>query len=139
MNKNTSIFVVAAVAWACYIIPISTTRADNTLGVPIPFKNADEVIYMHITAYSSSPDETDDTPFSTAMGTRVHDGVVATNILPFGSKIKIPALFGDKIFTVGDRMNRRIKNTVDIWMKSKTKALDFGTSYADIVVISKGD
>lgn len=94
--------------------------------------------YMRVTAYSSSPDETDDTPFITANGTHVRDGIVATNILPFGTKIMIPALFGNKIFTVQDRMNRRIKNTVDIWMTSKTAALRFGVSRAEIVLVTGG-
>ena len=37
-----------------------------------------------LTAYSSSVDETDDTPFITASGKHVRDGIVATNFLPFG-------------------------------------------------------
>src|SRR3989338_6396754 len=36
-----------------------------------------------VTAYSSSPDETDDTPFITASGGDVRDGVMAAYFLPF--------------------------------------------------------
>ena len=39
-----------------------------------------------VTAYSSTPEETDDTPFVTASGTSVRDGVIATNFLEFGTK-----------------------------------------------------
>jgi 3D (Asp-Asp-Asp) domain-containing protein len=90
-----------------------------------------------ITAYSSSPDETDDTPFITAMGTATRDGVVATNFLPFGTKVKIPSLFGDKVFVVEDRMHPRKTNVLDIWMPNKQKALRFGASYTDIVVVNE--
>src|SRR3989344_1966573 len=58
-------------------------------------------------AYSSTPDQTDDSPFITAWNTRVRDGIIAANFLPFGTKIKIPDAYGDKIFIVEDRMNRR--------------------------------
>ncbi len=90
-----------------------------------------------VTAYSSTPDETDDTPFTTAMGTRVHVGIVATNLLPFGTKIMIPALFGKNVFVVEDRMHERKKNNIDIWMPSKREALRFGARYAEIVVLKQ--
>src|SRR6056297_1393369 len=67
-----------------------------------------------LTAYSSSPDETDSTPFITASGERVREGIVATNFLPLNSTIQIPELFGDKIFVVKDRMHHRKTNFVDI-------------------------
>ncbi len=81
-----------------------------------------------VTAYSSSPDETDDTPFVTASGSTVRDGVAAANFLPIGSKFRIPKVFGDKVFTVEDRMNSRYNNVqiVDVWMGSKEQAIDFG-------------
>jgi len=88
-----------------------------------------------LTAYSSSVDETDDTPFITASGKRVRDGIVATNFLPFGTKIKIPKVFGDKIFVVEDRMHPRKVGIVDIWMPSKKEAIKFGSFKADIVVL----
>jgi 3D (Asp-Asp-Asp) domain-containing protein len=94
-------------------------------------------IYLWITAYSSSPDETDEDPFITASNTITRDGIVATNILPFGTKIKIPSLFGNKIFTVEDRMHERKTNFIDIWMESKEKALRFGIHYAEVLILEK--
>ena len=91
--------------------------------------------YLWVTAYSSSPDETDDDPFITANGKFVRDGFAATNILPFGTKIKIPSLFGDKIFTIEDRMHYRKTNVVDIWMESKEKALKFGAHYVEVIIL----
>jgi 3D (Asp-Asp-Asp) domain-containing protein len=137
MKKYTLFLIMAAAVWASCVIPISTTRADTSQSAITPPEIANQTMYMRITAYSSSPDETDSTPYITAMGTEVHDGIVATNILPFGTKIEIPSLFGDKIFTVEDRMNRRMKDVMDIWMPSKSKALRFGANYANIVIIGK--
>ena len=93
------------------------------------------VRYMRVSAYASVQDETDDTPFITADGSHVYYGEVASNILPFGTKIEIPALFGTKVFTVEDRMSTKIKNTIDIWMPSVKQALVFGASHANIVVL----
>lgn len=88
-----------------------------------------------VTAYSSTPDETDSSPLTTANGTRVHDGVLATNIFPFGALVKIPQYFGDKIFMVEDRMHHRKTNFVDVWMPSKEAAQEFGIHYTEILVL----
>ncbi|MBI2623489.1 MAG: 3D domain-containing protein [Candidatus Liptonbacteria bacterium] len=89
-----------------------------------------------MTAYSSTPEETDDTPFITAKGTFVRDGIIAANFLPFGTKVQIPSLFGDKIFVVEDRMHRRKTNNVDVWMPTKADALRFGAHRAEIAVLN---
>ncbi len=88
-----------------------------------------------LTAYSSSPEETDDTPFITASGKSVRDGVIAANFLPLGTRIRIPDAFGDKIFVVEDRMHPRKKNVVDVWMPSKNQALAFGSKLTEIHVL----
>lgn len=69
-------------------------------GLLPPAAATEKILPMRITAYSSSVDETDGTPFITANGARVRDGIVATNLLPFGTKIKIPSLFGGKVFVL---------------------------------------
>ncbi len=85
--------------------------------------------------YSSTPDQTDDTPFITAKGTYVRDGIIATNILPFGTLVKIPAIYGDKIFVVEDRMNRRYQNNIDIWFPDRQTALEFGRKTVEIEIL----
>ncbi len=97
----------------------------------------EKTLTVWVTAYSSTPEETDDTPFITAWNTEVRDGIVATNMLPFGAKVRIPELFGDKVFTVEDRMHRRKTDFVDIWMETKTEALEFGISRTYIEVLSE--
>ncbi len=92
-----------------------------------------ERIQMTITAYSSSVWETDDTPYLTAANTQTRDGVVASNLLPFNTKIRIPELFGDKVFVVEDRMNRRMGDfQIDVWFPSSELARNFGVKYAHI-------
>ena len=92
-------------------------------------------IEVVLTAYSSTLDQTDDSPFVTASNTRVRDGIVAANFLPFGTKIKIPDLFGDKIFVVEDRMHRRFNDRVDIWFSDRWSARQFGLQKAEIIVL----
>ncbi|MEM5782711.1 MAG: hypothetical protein QXD43_06010, partial [Candidatus Aenigmatarchaeota archaeon] len=82
-----------------------------------------------VTGYSSSIDETDDEPYITASGVYVKEGIVATNFLPIGTKIKIPSLFGDKVFVVHDRMNKRYYYRVDVWFPTKEEAKNFGIHY----------
>ncbi|MCR4328550.1 MAG: 3D domain-containing protein [Patescibacteria group bacterium] len=92
-------------------------------------------VTVWITAYSSTPEETDDTPFITASGSTVRDGIIAANFLPFGTKVQIPSLFGDKIFIVEDRMHSRKTNNVDIWMPTKFDAIQFGAHRTEIAVL----
>lgn len=78
------------------------------------------------TAYTSDPWETDNTPFVTASGTTVRHGVLAANFLPIGTRVRIPEVYGDEIFIVEDRMNRRYHKRIDIWMEEKQEARTFG-------------
>ncbi len=87
-------------------------------------------VWVTITAYSSDPNQTDSTPFVTASGKTVADGIIAANFLNFGTKVYIPELFGNKQFVVEDRLHARFSDRVDIWMPSTEMALKFGKQYA---------
>lgn len=100
------------------------------------------------TAYSSDPWQTDSTPCYPAMDFNLCENyekygledTIAANFLPLGTQVKLPELFGDKVFTVRDRMNARYNGTnrIDIWVGSatpenreiikeaKAKAISFG-------------
>ena len=112
---------------------------ENTTLLPSaqpPVPDVSQTMNVVLTAYSSSVDETDDTPFTTASGKTVQDGIVANNLLNFGDRIRIPELFGDKIFEVQDRMNQRKSSyQFDIWMPSKEQAIHFGAQTARIEII----
>lgn len=81
---------------------------------------------VDMTAYNSEVGQTDADPFTAADGTTTYDGMIAANFLPFGTKVRIPELFGEKVFIVHDRMNRRYWYRVDVWMKEKASAKKFG-------------
>lgn len=87
------------------------------------------------TAYTSDPGETDSSPFTTANGTRVYDGVVAANFLQFGTRVRFPDQFGDKVFVVADRMNARYTQRVDIWMTNKADARTWGVRRVKIEIL----
>jgi 3D (Asp-Asp-Asp) domain-containing protein len=95
----------------------------------LPLSETKEKKYIKevwITAYSSTEDQTDDSPFITASNKHVRPGIIAANFLPFGTKVKFPDLYGDEIFVVEDRMNKRYTNRVDIWMQERQDARNFG-------------
>lgn len=102
---------------------------------PSPPPKPKVVMRVPVTAYSSTQDQTDDTPFHTANGREVQDGIVAANFLPLGTRLLIPEVFGDKIFTVEDRMHERFDRHIDIWMSSREAAQTFGIRYLQIEML----
>jgi 3D (Asp-Asp-Asp) domain-containing protein len=94
-----------------------------------------ETIRVVVTAYSSTPEQTDDTPFITASGTWVRNGIVAANFLPMGTKIKLPDLYGGQVFVVEDRMHPSKYFIVDIWFPDYWQALNFGAKRTYIEVL----
>jgi 3D (Asp-Asp-Asp) domain-containing protein len=90
-----------------------------------------KAIKVILTAYSSTVDQTDEDPFTTASGIHVKNGIVANNMLPFGTEIKIPEYFGERVFIVEDRMHsRKGPYWVDIWFESREAAKEFGIKEA---------
>jgi len=93
-------------------------------------------IKVVVTAYSSTTWQTDDTPFITASGEIVKEGIVANNLLPFGTEIRIPELYGNEIFVVEDRMNQKKGYYhIDIWFPNYCQARNFGakTTYIEVL------
>ncbi len=105
----------------------------------VPEKKKREMLVV-ATAYSSSPEETDDDPCTTANGFNVcknnAENVIAANFLPFGTRVRIPNLYGERIFTVHDRMNSRYgRGRIDLWMKTKGSAQQFGVKRTKIEIV----
>lgn len=101
--------------------------SGETFLTPVNAPSSIQTRKITVTAYSSTPDQTDDSPFITASGKLVCDGIIASNFLPFGTKVRFPKLFGDKIFIVEDKMHERFADTrVDIWFPDKESAKEFG-------------
>jgi len=93
-------------------------------------------IRVVVTGYSSTIDQTDSNPFVTAAGTWVREGIIANNLLPFGTKVRIPEIYGDKIFIVEDRMHwKKGYYHVDIWFASYGEAKNFGAKRTFIEIL----
>lgn len=92
-----------------------------------------------ITAYSSEIAQCDNSPCITANGFNVCEhaieDTVAANFLPLGAKVRIPNLFGDKVFVVRDRMNKRHQNRLDVWMLERQDAVNFGIKVAKVEIL----
>jgi len=96
-----------------------------------------------ITSYNSEAAQTDGSPCTTAnMFNVCEHGIedtIAANFLKFGTKVRIPELFGNRIFTVRDRMNTRYPDRVDVWMINKEDSKNFGVRRARIEVVLEKD
>lgn len=132
--------LILGVATLIIFSPISTAPESHEIAFSVAKAATIEESSRRVwvTAYSSSFEETDDTPFITASGKHVRDGIIAANFLPLYSKVRIPEYFGDKIFIVEDRMHPRKTNFVDIWMPSKYAAIKFGITKTDIIIVERG-
>ena len=113
-----------------------------------PFSNITEITKVpektiaNISAYTASPDETDDRPFETAMQTRARKGIVANNDRSLlGQKVKI----NGQIYSVEDMMNERYrdefdktgKRYFDIFMDTKDEAFNFGRQDLKVELLDK--
>jgi 3D (Asp-Asp-Asp) domain-containing protein len=118
---------------ATYNSPYVVPGDDSLLAPNEPsFTRSIETV---VTGYSSTPDQTDDTPFITASGNSVRPGIAAANWLPFGTKIMLPELFDDKVFVVEDRMHPKNDDKLDIWFETREEALKFGVHKTRIVIL----
>ncbi|MDP3953459.1 MAG: hypothetical protein Q8P99_01395 [bacterium] len=108
--------------------PVAIAESDADLEVK-------RKVTVTITAYSSDVGQTDSTPFTTASGTHVRNGVVAANWLPIGTKVRIPTLFSDQIFVVEDRMHSRHTNRLDVWFPTRAEAVHFGLRQAEVEIL----
>lgn len=89
---------------------------------------------MTATAYTSHASQTDKTPFVAAWGNRIGPGMKIIAVsrdllsrygLSYGSKVKVGGLAG--FYTVGDKMNKRFRKRIDIYMGvDKRRALQWG-------------
>jgi len=117
----------------------ATLQNNSFLAISSPSNPEPEIakkIRVVVTAYSSTPWETWGDPFITAAGTGVRDGIVANNLLPFGTRVRFPEIYGEKIFVVEDRMNsRKGSYHFDIWFPEHRQALNFGAKRTYIEVL----
>ena len=126
------------------IIEKSMVLAKNKENNHLPDnKTITEVSYtlnVVLTAYNSEVGQCDDTPCITANGFNLckngKEDSIAMNGIKMGTRVRIPSLFGEKVFIVRDRMNSRYNITrADIWMLERSDAIKFGARRAQIEVL----
>ena len=112
-----------------YIVDSQPIDIDVYLQEYFANKIPKKTMQVTVTGYSSTHGETDGTPYVTAIGTAVRDGIVAANFLPIGTVVRFPDKFGEKLFIVEDRMDERFGLQVDIWVSNQEEAKKFGIQY----------
>lgn len=112
---------------------VSSQKAEPALCFP-----PQQVFTVVVTAYSIGGSGKDGASL-TASGIRPKEGIIAANFLPFGTRIQMPKLFGNRVFTVADRMHRRKKQWVDIWMPTSRRARIFGIKRTKLIVLSNSN
>ena len=94
------------------------------------FENCFEVMGI-TTKYTPRPEETDSTPFITATGQRVREGIIANNCLKFGTYVEIDGEF----YTVADRLNPRYGcDHYDIFCWDLEEAREYGANVKTIKI-----
>lgn len=93
-------------------------------------------IVATVTAYTSSVDETDSTPFITASGAVTHRGIIACPLrYAFGTVVVV----GGERYLCEDRMNEKFAERFDVWVPTKTEAWKWGAQELEIQVESVAD
>ncbi len=128
-----AIIIVAAVyAGFVAVTAFAATSRDITIVVP----QKPTTVQAVVTAYTSSVDETDSTPFITASGVHTRRGIIACpGKYKFGTIVE----FNGVRYECQDRMNIRYREDshFDVWVKTKTEAFNWGAKQGEIVVVSE--
>lgn len=141
---DTLFFSLPLLANEEFVPQTSNVKEVYTISNHLPSNNDIEIKvkyakYTTITAYNSEVAQTNDQPCITANGFDVckHgiEDTIAANFLRFGTKVRIPELFGDRIFIVRDRMNERYPDRVDVWLLEKKDAINLGKRLAKIEIL----
>jgi 3D (Asp-Asp-Asp) domain-containing protein len=113
------------------VLPMDLIAAGYPDRLP---REHDVVVRVTCTAYSSTPDQTDSTPFQTASMQTVQRGFIAlsrdllrryTDGAPFdfGDHVEV---VGVGVFRVEDTMHRRWRRRADLWVRSRAEARLWG-------------
>lgn len=120
--------IIGLVLISVNLIPSTTTYVREEV------KQDFQVVKAEVSAYTSSVDETNEDPFTTALGKRTGPGIIACpSKLEFGTKVEIEGVE----YVCEDRMNKRYrdKNNFDIWMTEKHLAYEFGRQQLEVKII----
>lgn len=137
MNTNTwALFAIIVGMLFIFLLVENQKSSTETYG-------GLEIIDVDITAYSPSPAHTNSDPFTMASGRRARPTeleqlrfvAVSRDLMEeYGLK------YGDTIwigFTLEDTMNKRIEDTVDLFMRNLDLARRFGRQKRQIIIRRK--
>ncbi len=93
-------------------------------------------IRLKVTAYSSDKRQCDKDPYTGAWNNRVKPGMVAVSrdLEKFGITNGTPVIINGKEYTVLDRMHKRKRKHLDIWMPRQEMAEKWGVQYHEVLV-----
>jgi 3D (Asp-Asp-Asp) domain-containing protein len=78
-------------------------------------------VKVEVSAYNLVPGQTDSTPCIGANGADLclpsNRYTIATNSLPFGTKVIIPSIDAETVWVVRDRMNARYGDNIDVMVQ----------------------
>lgn len=136
-----------------FSLSVCVAPALKSRGYTLPPAPQPVRLEVVLTAYSSTVDQTDSTPFITATGTRVRYGIAAVSrdllksVLPYGSRFRVvevklnPRTCGglklQGVFIVEDTMHPRKQKQIDIWFPDRRQALRFGRCHGAVEVVSQ--
>lgn len=133
-NDQREIVTLGSVALIQPLMPIGARKLASA--PYCAYKPDTSYCLTTVTAYSSTVEQTDSSPFITANGSRVRDGIIACNFLPFGTEVRFPEIYGNKIFTVEDRMAAKNNHKMDIWFESTQEAIEFGVKRLRVEILN---
>jgi len=147
IEQNLSIFLQCRkLACVCILVVFLFTsrvyseyKQEPSLEYPVASERVPIQRMMVIaTAYSSDVGQTDASPCIPSNGYNLcrhyelygSGNTIAANFLPLETQVRLPELFGDKVFIVRDRMNERHEfGRIDVWMPSRVEAKKFGVKH----------
>lgn len=111
------------------------THAEQPMSVTVSEESEppSTIVLAHVTAYTSSTDETDEDPHTTASGTKPERGTLACpSKYDFGTVVTIKG----KTYICEDRMNARYRNSerFDMWVPTKSEAYRWGKQKLQVEV-----
>jgi 3D (Asp-Asp-Asp) domain-containing protein len=114
--------------------PTAPAKAERQTGV----EKRRPTDLREVTAFNSVPEQTDDTPCTSADGSDIcaryaaGELICAANFVPFGTRLAVP---GYGTCTVADRLSRRFPERVDIYLGTDiTAARRWGLRRLDIEI-----
>ena len=126
------IMILSSVSEAKTSLKLIESNIEYELIAEIPIIHSRRV---RATTYNALPSQTDSTPNICAWGDRITPDVIAVSRdlekLGLGRNVKV-YVEGQGLKVVKDRMHKRKKNQVDVFMKKYKDAMNFGVQYINI-------